>query len=147
MQKSRTAKSSDVTGILALQSRNLLINLSEAEQKKGFVTTAFTVAQIEELLLFGEVFVAVETSAVDQLETVIGYALAGSWAYFSQRPIFLFMLARLPALYFEGQVITEANSFQYGAVCVSMRRIAGWGCFRLCLRLCVWECVSAIRLA
>lgn len=118
MPKTRPAKPSDIPGILALQSRNLLSNLSEAEQKNGFVTTAFTVVQIEELLRYGGVFVAVETSEVDQSETVIGYALAGTWAFFAQWPIFPFMLARLPALHFEGQAITEANSFQYGPVCV-----------------------------
>ena len=119
MPQTRPAKPSDIPGILALQSRNLLSNLSEAEQKNGFVTTAFTVAQIEALMADGGVFVAVETSTDDQSETVIGYAVAGSWAYFVQWPIFPFMLARLPALDFDGQAITEANSFQYGPVCVA----------------------------
>jgi hypothetical protein len=118
MPQARPAKPSDIPGILVLQNRNLLSNLSEAEQKNGFVTTAFTVAQIEALMADGGVFVAVETSADDQSETVIGYAFAGTWAYFAQWPIFPFMLARLPALDFEGQAITEANSFQYGPVCV-----------------------------
>nr|WP_315482933.1 hypothetical protein [uncultured Undibacterium sp.] len=118
MSQTRPAHPSDIPGILVLQRRNLLSNLSEAEQKNGFVTTAFTVAQIEALMADGGVFVAVETSAVDQTETVTGYALAGSWAFFAQWPIFPFMLARLPALNFEGRVITEENSFQYGPVCI-----------------------------
>ena len=118
MPQTRPAKPSDIPGILALQNRNLLSNLSETEQKNGFVTTAFTVAQIEALMADGGVFVAVETSTDDQSETVIGYALAGRWAYFAQWPIFPFMLARLPALDFDGLAITEANSFQYGPVCV-----------------------------
>lgn len=118
MPQTRPAKLSDIPGILALQKLNLLSNLSEPEQKNGFVTTAFTVAQIEALLAEGGVFVAVETSADEQSEIVIGYALAGTWAYFAQWPIFPFMLARLPDLDFDGRVITEANSFQYGPVCV-----------------------------
>jgi hypothetical protein len=118
MPQTRPAKPSDIPGILALQNRNLLTNLSEAEQKNGFVTTAFTVAQIEALMADVGVFVAVETSANDQSETLIGYAFAGTWAYFAQWPIFPFMLARLSALDFEGRAITEANSFQYGPVCV-----------------------------
>lgn len=118
MTKTRPATHSDIPGILALQSHNLFSNLSETEQKNGFVTTAFTVAQIEALLADGGVFVTVETSAADQSETVIGYAFAGSWAYFAQWPIFPFMLARLPALDFDGRAITEANSFQYGPVCI-----------------------------
>lgn len=122
MPQTRQAKSSDTPGILALQNRNLLSNLSEAEQKNGFVTTAFAVAQIEALMADGGVFVAVESSADDRSETVIGYVFAGSWAYFAQWPIFPFMLARLPALDLGGRlpfnVINEPNSFQYGPVCV-----------------------------
>ncbi len=45
-------------------------------------------------------FVAVEISADDQSETVIGFALAGCWDFFAQWPIFPFMLARLPTLNF-----------------------------------------------
>jgi len=122
MPQTRQATSTDIPGILALQSRNLLSNLSEAEQKNGFVTTAFTAAQIEILLADGGVFVAVDIADNDQSETVIGYALAGSWAFFAQWPIFPFMLARLPALDLSGRVpfsvIDEANSFQYGPVCI-----------------------------
>jgi hypothetical protein len=122
MPQTRPANPSVIPGILALQSRNLLSNLNEAEQKNGFVTTAFTIAQIEALLANGGVFVAVEISVDDQSETVIGYALAGSWSFFAQWPIFPFMLARLPALDLGGRlpfnVINEANSFQYGPVCV-----------------------------
>lgn len=78
MYTNRPATPTDILGILALQSRNLLSNLSEAEQKNGFVTTAFTAAQIETLLADASVFVAVDISPEDQSETVIGYALAGS---------------------------------------------------------------------
>ncbi|MBC3872480.1 hypothetical protein [Undibacterium flavidum] len=106
MPQTRPAKPSDILGILALQSRNLLSNLSEAEQKNGFVITAFTVAQIEELLGYGGVFVAVDTSANAQSEIVIGYALTGTWAFFAQWPIFPFMLGRLPALDFSGREIS-----------------------------------------
>ncbi|MFZ6819435.1 hypothetical protein [Undibacterium sp. Ji22W] len=83
-----STQTADLPGILALQSRNPLINLNEAEQKNGFVTTALTVAQIEALLGNGGVFVSVEMSAHEQSETVIGYAFAGSWAFSAQWPIF-----------------------------------------------------------
>lgn len=112
MTITRLANQSDISGILALQSRNLFTNLSEAERQNGFVTTAFTIPQIEELLDKQGVFVAVLN------EVIVGYALAGSWDFFAQWPIFPFMLARLPTLNFNGRAITEENSFQYGPVCV-----------------------------
>jgi hypothetical protein len=60
MPQTRPAIPTDIPDILALQSRNLLSNLTDAEQKNGFVTTAFTAAQIETLLADGGVFVAVD---------------------------------------------------------------------------------------
>ena len=83
----RIAKPADINGILSLQARNLHSNLSEIERSNGFVTTPFTFAQIENLLSEEGVFVAVNH------EEVLGYAMAGSWAYFSQWPIFPFMVA------------------------------------------------------
>lgn len=108
----RLANKNDTGGILALQSRNLFANLSEEERQNGFVTTAFTDAQIDALIDRQGVFVA------DLEEAIVGYALAGSWAFFAQWPIFPFMVERLPTLDFNGRVITKENTFQYGPVCV-----------------------------
>ncbi len=110
--QTRPASAHDLAGILELQDRNLYAHLDEAQRQQGFVTTAFTEAQLLTLLEQRGIFVAL---ADDQ---VIGYALAGSWEFFSQWPIFPFMQARLPALQFQAQEITVANSFQYGPVCV-----------------------------
>jgi hypothetical protein len=108
----RLATKNDVEGILALQTLNLFANLSEAERQEGFVTTPFTVEQIEALLAEDGVFVA------DMNHKIVGYAYAGSWQYFSQWPIFPFMVSRFPDCPFRGEVLTMENSFQYGPVCI-----------------------------
>lgn len=108
----RTGTSSDIAGILALQSKNLLTNLAEAELASGFVTTPFTPAQLETLLRDNGMFVACED------DRIAGYALAGSWNYYSQWPIFPYMVSRFPRLNLMGRDITEENSFQYGPICI-----------------------------
>jgi hypothetical protein len=108
----RKATTSDITGILKLQSLNLYTNLSEVERLAGFVTTPFQVEQIESLIAQTGAFVA------EKEDIVVGYALAGSWDFFSQWPIFPHMVARFPLLKFQGNKITIDNSFQYGPVCI-----------------------------
>lgn len=110
--QTRPACAHDLAGILDLQERNLYAHLDETQRQQGFVTTAFTTAQLLSLLEQHGIFVALAQ------ERVIGYALAGSWEFFSQWTIFPFMQARLPQLQFQGQEITAANSFQYGPVCI-----------------------------
>ncbi|SVA69227.1 uncharacterized protein METZ01_LOCUS122081, partial [marine metagenome] len=56
----RFAINDDIPGISVLQEKNLFENLSESEMEDGFVTTSFTTAQLEALLVERGVFVAVE---------------------------------------------------------------------------------------
>lgn len=113
MIKTRLGINSDIAGILALQEKYLFRNLNEQECKKGFVTTPFTVAQIEEIIKEDGIFVAENEEGI-----IIAYVFAGSWQYFSQWDIFNFMVARFPQLSFNGKEITTENSFQYGPVCI-----------------------------
>lgn len=113
MINTRIARKSDIDGILALQSRYLYSNLSEAERKRGFVTTPFTLSQLEEIILQNGLFIAENDSY-----TIIAYAFAGSWKYFEQWEIFNFMVSRFPKLSFKGKNITTENSFQYGPICI-----------------------------
>lgn len=110
----RTGKICDISGILSLQERNLYSNLSETDHPNGFVTTSFTFAQLEKLLIEEGIFVAVSNNKV------VGYAMAGSWKFFSQWPIFPYMSARLSTLRFMKSVIDTENSFQYGPVCIDV---------------------------
>lgn len=113
MIKTRIGTPDDIHGILSLQERYLYRNLNEQERKKGFVTTPFTVPQIEDIIQQNGVFVA-----ENENRTIIAYAFAGSWDYFKQWEIFNFMVSRFPKLSFHGQQITTENSFQYGPVCI-----------------------------
>jgi len=105
----------DIPGILSLQARNLYGNLTEEERKNGFVTTPFTVAQLEAIIDLNGLFVA--TTNQDE---IIAYVFAGDWEYFSQWDIFQLMVSRFPQLSFQGQEITIQNSFQYGPVCIDL---------------------------
>jgi len=109
----RIATESDIEAILKLQSLNLYSNLSVEELKQGFVTTPITAEQIRTILAQTGLFI------VEQDRTVVGYAYAGSWDYFSQWAIFPTMLSRLTQLDFWGKRITATNSFQYGPVCIA----------------------------
>ena len=73
----RLGKVEDISGILALQEKNLYNNLT-TEQRAGFVTTPFNEQQIKELLNQKGVFVAKDNSVM------LGYIFAGDWHFFSQ---------------------------------------------------------------
>jgi hypothetical protein len=118
----RAATELDINGILKLQASNLLANLTEAELTDGFVTTPFTTEQIQLLLAQTGVFV------VEEQGVVVGYALAGTWDFFSQWAMFPFMVSRFPQLSFQDTQITVDNSFQYGPVCID-RSLRGSGAF------------------
>jgi hypothetical protein len=108
----RLAGRHDIAGILALQGRNLFESLSTAEKESGFVTTPFTSSQLEELLAGRGLFVAEDKGAV------LGYTMASGWDYFSQWPIFPFMISRLSGFSFQGIRISDRSSFQYGPICI-----------------------------
>ena len=108
----RFAINDDIPGISDLQEKNLFENLSESEMEDGFVTTPFTTAQLEALLVDRGIFVAVEDGEI------MGYAMAASWEYCAQWPIFPYMLARLAGSSFADSVISYTNSYQYGPVCI-----------------------------
>lgn len=113
MITTRIGNTADINGILALQEKYLYAKLSEKEREEGFVTTPFTVHQIEEIIIENGMFVA-----ENEQGTIIAYAFAGSWKYFEQWEIFNIITARFPQLSFKGKEITMENSFQYGPVCI-----------------------------
>lgn len=113
MSTTRIGTDKDIPGVLALQERYLFRNLNEVERQKGFVTTPFTPHQIEVILKQNGLFIA-----ENKTNAIVGYAFAGSWAYFEQWDIFNVMISRFPTLSFKGKDITTHNSFQYGPVCI-----------------------------
>ena len=108
----RKATNFDIAGVIELQSTYLLANIAEAERENGFVTTPFTIEQIEQAIAIDGVFIAEDENKI------VAYAFAASWDYFSQWKIFTFMVRRLPSLEFTSETITTKNSFQYGPICI-----------------------------
>ncbi len=110
----RPAVLEDIAAVLEVQSRHLFRNLTDEERLAGFVTTPFTAAQIERVILEeAGLFVAVSN------QKVVGYAFGASWGYWSQWPIFVHMIERMPLLRaYRGVVVSAENSFQYGPICL-----------------------------
>ncbi len=108
----RLATPTDIPGLLSLQQRYLVTNLSAEAQKNGFVTTPFSEKQVMDLIKLQGIYVAIYENEL------IAYLCAGAWDYFSQWPIFPYMVNRLRHLSFLRQSLAGVNTFQYGPVCI-----------------------------
>ena len=106
------ANSSDISGILKLQELYLVSNLTDQEKQAGFVTTPFTVDLLKEVINHEGLFVAKSNNEI------IGYAFAASWSFFSQWPIFEYMISMFPRYKFHDFDMNAITSFQYGPVCI-----------------------------
>lgn len=106
------AKKTDIEGILALQELYLVSNLSEIEKEQGFVTTPFSIEQLIEIITNKGLFIAKDQNKI------IAYLFSGSWNFYSQWPIFSYMITLFPDLNFLDSKITTSNSFQYGPICI-----------------------------
>jgi len=113
MIKYTLASLENIDGILKLQSENLVTNLKDDEKDDGFVTTPFTIEQIEDLIKLDGVFIALDGT------NVISYVMCASWHYWVSWPMFEYMASFLNTLKFNGIELTMDNSYQYGPICVS----------------------------
>jgi hypothetical protein len=109
------ARNSDIQGVLALQDLYLVSNMTEEEKTSGFVTTPFTVEQIQEVIRQEGLFIAKDDNKI------IGYIFAAGWDYFSQWAIFKYMIPMLPELSFKNFKLTDTNTFQYGPICIDKK--------------------------
>lgn len=109
------AKLSDIEGVLALQKLYLVTNLTEEEKKSGFVTTPFSFEQLTYVIQNEELFIAKDNNII------IAYIFAGGWNFFSQYPIFEYMISLFPELKFLDFEINSTDSFQYGPVCIDKK--------------------------
>lgn len=112
MIKTISGTPKDIDGVLAVQEKYLFKNMTEEERQSGFVTTPFSVDQIEGIMKENGLFVARDE------DRVVGYIFAASWSYFLQWPIFELMISRFPKLSFHGEAITTSSTFQYGPICI-----------------------------
>jgi len=118
------AKLSDIEGVLDLQKLYLVSNLTEEEKKSGFVTTPFSVEQLTYVINNEGLFVAKDNIKI------IAYVFTESWNFFSQYPIFEYMISLFPKLTFLDFEINTITSFQYGPICID-KKYRGHGLINL----------------
>ena len=109
------AKLIDIQGVLDLQKLNLVSNLTDEEKKSGFVTTPFSVEQLTYVIANEGLFIAKVNNKI------IAYIFAESWDFFSQYPIFEYMISLFPKLTFLDFEINSTSSFQYGPICIDKK--------------------------
>jgi len=109
----KIAQLSDIDAVLRLHAKYQLASIQEEDKKDGFVTTAFSVEELTELITQESgLFIAVEG------EEVLAYVMSASWGYWSQWAMFAHMIEDLPNLEYLGQRLSVDNSYQYGPVCI-----------------------------
>jgi hypothetical protein len=118
------AKIPDIEGVLDLQKLYLVSNLTEEEKKSGFVTTPFSVEQLTYVIKNEGLFIAKDNNKI------IAYIFAESWDFFSQYPIFEYMISLFPKLEFLDFEINSTSSFQYGPICID-KKYRGQGLINL----------------
>jgi len=110
----RLAKLEDINNILELHFRYQVHSIKEEDKKDGFVTTAFTVEELSDLISKEEgLFIA-----VDKHGKVVAYVMAASWGFWSRWPMFEHMIKHLHNLTYLNQILSTENSYQYGPVCI-----------------------------
>ncbi len=112
----RLATIQDIPGVEKLQQRYHVSTISDEDRPDGFVTTLFTSDQFRALI-------EDENGLSIALEggEVVGYAMAASWDYWSQWPLFQHMIADLPSMTYMGVTLDTINSYQYGPICVDKK--------------------------
>jgi hypothetical protein len=114
---------SDYAGILDLQSRCFIDNLSALEREDGFVSAEFSLGQFEAMASDLGVVVARDG------ERVLGYACASRIDFLPRPPILDAMSLCLEGMMFQGKVLMKASTFVYGPVCID-REARGTGLLR-----------------
>jgi len=119
----KVATLDNIEEILTLHYKYQIDSISEEDKTDGFITTAFTKAHLASLIQDEKgLFIACVNNKV------VAYAMAASWDYWSQWPMFQFMIENLYDSTCHKQAITKTNSYQYGPVCVD-KIVRGQGVF------------------
>lgn len=109
----RNATFEDINQIEKLQKRYHVNTINEDDKKDGFVTTLFTKEQFEEIIeKENGLAIACDNGSV------IGYAMAASWEFWSKWPLFQHMIKDLENTTYLGQKLNVENSYQYGPICI-----------------------------
>ncbi|MCK9443939.1 MAG: GNAT family acetyltransferase [Tissierellaceae bacterium] len=112
----RNASIEDIGQVEKLQQKYHVSTIKEEDKADGFVTTLFTREQFKELIE-KENGLAI---AIDGDE-VVAYAMAASWEYWSEWPLFAYMIEDLPNIEYMGQKLSTENSYQYGPISIDKK--------------------------
>lgn len=119
----KVATLSNVEEILGLHYKYQIDSISEEDKADGFITTAFTKTHLTNLIEDENgLFIA----TIDN--KIVAYAMAASWDFWQQWPLFEFMVENLGDSECLEQAVTATNSYQYGPVCVD-KSVRGLGVF------------------
>ena len=109
----KIAKVEDIPSVLELHAKYQVSTIKEEDKKDGFVTTAFSPQELEELITTEQgLFIGVQN------EKVMAYVMAASWQFWSRWPMFAHMIKDLHNLAYLGQTLSVENSYQYGPICI-----------------------------
>lgn len=117
----KIADKNDIDGIFELHSKYQIDSILEEDKKDGFVTTAFSKEQLNDIIDKEQgIFIALDEGKV------VAYVMSASWHYWAPWPIFQQMIENLAHLSYLEQTLSVHNSYQYGPVCVD-KRVRGRG--------------------
>ena len=109
----KVAKIEDISKVLDLHAKYQVSTIKEEDKKDGFVTTAFSAKELQELITKEQgLFIGVEN------EKIMAYVMAASWQFWSRWPMFAHMIKDLHNLTYLGQTLSVENSYQYGPICI-----------------------------
>ena len=109
----KIAELSDIEATLKLHAKYQVDTIAEVDKKDGFVTTAFTVEELTDLITEEQgLFIAKEG------DEVLAYVMAASWQFWSRWAMFEHMIQDLYNLEYLGRTLTVDNSYQYGPICI-----------------------------
>lgn len=117
------ARLEDLDAVMELHRKYHVDSVADVDKPNGFVTTNFTPAQLENLVVKEN-----GITLARQDGKVISYAMAASWQFWAEWPFFAHMIGELPKNSFKGQPLTVDNSYQYGPICVDAT-VRGTGVF------------------
>ncbi|MCP4325597.1 MAG: GNAT family acetyltransferase [Alteromonadales bacterium] len=119
----KVATVNNVKEVLSLHYKYQIDSISEEDKDDGFITTAFTEEHLTNLIQNESgLFIA----SIDN--KIVAYAMAASWDFWVQWPMFEYMVNNLDDSTCLNQKITVDNSYQYGPVCVD-KSVRGLGVF------------------
>lgn len=113
----------NIDEVLALHYKYQVDSISAEDKADGFITTAFTESHLKHLIEDED---GLCIAVVDN--KIVAYAMAASWQFWSQWPLFEFMVSHLNDANLNNQILTAENSYQYGPVCVD-KSVRGSGVF------------------